>query len=143
MNKKIITGTFVFMLISVPILSLTATADQEPELEIGKISGHRRSLYFFGPSVVVEIKNAGDVDATDVTWSFRIKHPRFEKLDITGEYIIDNISAGESFKEIATLSWIGRFEITVTASVSGGNTVEKTVHGYSFGLGRFFRIFSE
>ena len=127
MSKKTI-GIFVCMLILIPVLSSTVTAE-EPVLEI-KI--RVRPSILSGALVIREIKNIGDADAVNVTYSRRIKHPIFKILDLTSNYTIDIIKAGETIKTVSMLSWIGRFEYTVTASISGGTPVTKIVKGFCF-----------
>ncbi len=129
MYRKII-GFFIFIILLIPVLSSTVIASQEPILEIGKI--HGRSTFLLGPIVIIEIKNTGDADAYNVTWSFGIKHPIFKILNFTGDFTIDIIKAGDTVIKTAGLSWIGRFEITVTACIPDGNLVSKTVKGFSF-----------
>lgn len=140
MYRKII-GIFICMLLLIPVLSSTVIASQEPILEIGKIRG--RSTFLRGAIVIIEIKNTGDADAYDVTWSLDIKHPIFKILNFTDDFnlTIDIIKAGNTVKKAAMLSWIGRFEITVTACVPGGNPVTKTVNGVS--IFSFILIFPE
>ena len=135
MRKKII-GLFVFMLFLIPILSSTVTATQEPILEINI---RARPSIFFGALVIREIKNIGDADAINVTICFRLKHPIFKILDFSHNKTINIIKAGETRRQDATVSWIGRFELTVTASIQDGASVTKTVKGFC--LGRFIFIF--
>jgi hypothetical protein len=128
MNKKIV-GFLMCMLLLIPVLSSTVIANQEPKIEIGKIRG--RSRFIFGGILIIEIKNIGDADAQNVTYSIRTKHPIFKILDLTLEDTIDMIKAGDTKELTPMLSWIGRFKITVTACVPGGDPVTKTVNGFS------------
>jgi hypothetical protein len=133
-------GIFVIMLLLVPILSSTVTAGEEPLLEILKIRG--RSTIIWGAVVIIKIKNTGDSDAHDVTWSFEIKHPLFKMLKINSSIAnstIDIIKAGRTAIKTIGLSWIGRFEFTVTACEYGGESTSKTVKGFS--LFNFIIIF--
>lgn len=128
MNKKIV-GFLMCMLLLIPVLSSTVMANQEPKIEIGKIRG--RSTLISGAILIIEIKNIGDADAQNVTYSTRIKHPVFKILDFTIEDTIDMIYAGDTKELTSMLSWIGRLKITVTACVPGGDPVTKTVNGFS------------
>lgn len=134
MKKKLV-GIFVFMLLLFPILSSTVTASQEPVLEIGKIRAlpYPFLRLFRGSIIVIVIKNIGDADALNVTWSFDVKHPIFEILNLTGgfNFTIDIIKAGCTKIRTVGLDWIGRFEITVKAYLPDGNVVSKTVNGFS------------
>ena len=118
-----------------PILSSTVTASQEPVLEIGKIRALPWGFFriFRSSIIVIKIKNTGDADALNVTWSFDIKHPIFEMLNLTGgfNFTIDKIKAGCMKIRTIGLDWIGRFEITVKAWLPDGNQVSKTVNGFS------------
>ncbi len=134
MSKKIV-GFFICMLLLFPILSSTVTASQEPVLEIGKISALPFPFLRLirGSVIVIIIKNNGDADAINVTWSFDIKHPIFEILNLTGGFnlTIDKIKAGCTKIKTIGLDWIGRFEITVKAWLPDGDKVSKTVKGFS------------
>jgi len=134
MSKKIL-GFFICMLLLFHILSSTVTASQEPVLEIGKIRAlpHPFLGFFRGSIIVIILKNTGDADALNVTWSFDIKHPIFEFLNLTGgfNFTIDKIKAGCMKIKTVGLDWIGRFEITVKAWLPDGNRVSKTVKGFS------------
>jgi len=125
-------GLFVIMLLLVPILSSTVTAGQEPTLEIVKIRG--RSTIILGAVIFIKIKNTGDTDAYDVKWSFEIKHPVFKILDLNTSSMnstINKIKAGRTAIKSIGLSWIGRFDMTVTVCVPEGEPVSKTVKGFS------------
>ena len=137
MQKKKIIGIFVCMLILIPVLSSTVTAE-EPVLEINI---RARSTIFFGAIIIEEIKNIGDADAINVNYSWRLKHPLFKIVDMTDNDTINIIETGETFKQTIGLSWIGRFEYTVTASIRGGATFTKKVKGFCFG--RFIFLFPD
>ena len=127
--KRKIFRIFIFVMILLPVLSSIVIAGKGPALEIVDIYG--RTKIFRGATVVIEIKNNGDEDAYNVTWSLCIKHPIFKKLNIsTDDIAIDLIKARDTAKETAGLSWIGRFELTIKAYVPGGNSVSKTVRGF-------------
>ncbi len=130
MNRKVF-GIFVIMMLLIPVLSSIIAANQEPVLEIGKIRS--RSRFLRGAVVIIVIKNIGDVDAKNVTWSFDIKHPIFKILNLTGgfNFTINKIKAGLFVIKTIGISWIGRFEITVKAWIPGENPVSKTVKGIS------------
>ena len=128
MQKKKIIGMFVCMLILIPVLSSTVTAE-EPVLEI-YIRG--RSSFIFGAVIIVEIKNIGDADAININFSTMLKHPIFKILDFTHNDTRDIIKAGETKYDILGLSWIGRFEFTVTLSIQDGASFTKTVKGFCF-----------
>ncbi len=127
MFKKII-GIFICILLLIPILSSTVIASQEPILEI-EIRG--RSTFLQGAILIIEITNAGDVDAYNVTCIDRTKHPIFKILDISFNNTFDVIKAGETIKITSLLSWIGRIEIIVTVNFLGGEPITKTVYGFS------------
>ena len=134
MIKKIV-GFLICMLLLFPILSSSVTASQEPVLEIGKIRAI--PLPFFrvlrSPIIIIKIKNTGDTDAQNVTWSFCIKHPLIEILNITTgfNFKINRIKAGYTKIKTIGLDWFGRFEITVKARIDDGDHVSKTVKGFS------------
>ncbi|MHA2390251.1 MAG: hypothetical protein ACXACW_16135 [Candidatus Hodarchaeales archaeon] len=127
MSKKII-GMFICMLILIPVLSSTVTAE-EPVLEINI---RARSTILFGATLIREIRNIGDADAVNVSVTTRLKHPIFKILDFTSNKTIDIIEAGKTIILTIGLSWIGRFEFTVTASIQDGASVTKTVRGFCF-----------
>jgi hypothetical protein len=137
MQKKKVIGMFVCMLILIPVLSSTVTAE-EPVLEIN-IDG--RSRIFGGALLIVRIKNIGDADAININFSTRLKHPIFKILDFTHNDTRDIIKAGETKMNILGLSWIGRFEYTVTASIQDGASFTKTVNGFAFR--RFIFLFPD
>ena len=128
MRKKII-GLFVFMLLLIPVLSSTVTANQEPILEINV---HGRSRILGSALLIVRIKNIGDADAININITTRLKHPIFKILDFTLNDTRDIIKAGETKMEILGLSWIGRFEFNVTLSIQNGASFTKTVKGFCF-----------
>jgi len=134
MKKKIV-GIFFCMLLLFPILSSPVIASQEPVLEIGKIRAVPLPFFrvFRSPIIVIRIKNTGDADAQNVTWSFGIKHPLIEMLNITTGFnlTINKIKAGYTKIRTIGLDWFGRFEITVKARLPNGNQVSKTVKGFS------------
>lgn len=134
MSKKIV-GFFICMLLLFPILSSTVTASQEPVLAIGKIRALPWGFFriFRSSIIIIKIKNTGDVDALNVTWSFDIKHPIFKMLNLTGgfNFTIDKIKAGCTKIRTIGLDWIGRFEITVKAWLPDGQRVSKTINGFS------------
>ncbi|KYK23721.1 hypothetical protein AYK21_02255 [Thermoplasmatales archaeon SG8-52-2] len=134
MIKKII-GFLICMLLLFPILSSSVTANQEPVLEIGKIRAIPLPFFrvFRCPIIVIRIKNIGNADAQNVTWSFGIKHPLIEILNITTGFnlTINKIKAGYTKIRTIGLDWIGRFEITVKARLPDGYQVSKTVKGFS------------
>ena len=141
MKKKII-GILLVILLTTPILSVTANPAEENELEIGKITDYSGIGSLIPLSVIfdIEIKNTGDVDITDGNWSFRVKHPVFEILNFTLEKPLPIIKAGE--EEIVSFQlvhWMGRFELTITANAPGTNMAKKTVQGIAFMC--FVRIF--
>ena len=132
MKQKII-GILFCMLVILPALSVTTTADDEPEIEIGKIKAINR--IFRMPTVLIVIKNEGTVNATDVNVSVNVKHRRFEKLDFTINETIESIPAdGRAFVTFS-LSWFGAIEMTVTA-----DTDTETVNGRVF-FGRILILF--
>ena len=137
MQKKKIIGIFVCMLILIPVLSSTVTAE-EPVLEINI---RARPTIFFGAIIIEEIKNIGDADAIDVNVTTRLKHPILKFLDFIDNDTVNIIKAGETERKFIGLSWIGRFEYTITASIQGGATVTKTVKGFCFG--RFIFLFPD
>ncbi|KYK29252.1 hypothetical protein AYK20_06075 [Thermoplasmatales archaeon SG8-52-1] len=126
--KKII-GIFICMLLMIPVLSTTVIANPEPIIEIGDIRG--RTTLFYGAILIFEIKNSGDADAKDVIWNFAIKHPIIKKFNLSHDFTIDLIKAGDIKKLTVGLSWWGRFELTITAYIPGGTPVSKTVNGFS------------
>ena len=96
------------------------------ELEIGEITGGMGK-------VCAEIKNVGDVDATDVTWSIGL-YGRIRP--IWGEWngTIPNLPVGES-EIVCTDDFIlglGRVTITVTADADNADKVEKTASAFVF-----------
>jgi len=135
-------GIFVIMLFFVPVLFSTVAAGQEPVLEIVKIRG--RSTIIWGAVIIIKIKNIGDSNAYDVKWSLNLKHPIFKILDINTSGMnstINVIKAGRTAIKTIGISWIGRFEMTVTACASGEEPTSKTVKGFS--IFSFILIFPE
>lgn len=126
MKKKII-GIFVCMLLVVPVLSVTVTADDEPELEI-EIRWDNKSLTAF-------IKNVGDGDAYDVNWSFDIEGGflGFVNYHIGG--IIDILPANSetSVENSLFLFGFGPIEITITIGASNVETMTDTFRGIIVG----------
>jgi len=130
------------MLLLIPGIFSTTVAGQEPVLDIVKIRS--RSTIIWGAVVIIKIKNTGESDAYDVKWSFEIKHPIFKILDLNTSCMnstIDNIKAGRTAIKTIGLSWIGRFDITITVCASQGEPVSKTVKGFS--LFNFIIIYPE
>jgi len=128
MQKKKVIGIFVCMLIFIPVLSSTVTAE-EPVLEINI---RARSTIIFGATLIREIRNIGDADAVNISVTTRLKHPIFKILDFGHNDTIDLIKVGKTKIQTSGISWIGRFEYTVTASIQDGATVTKTVKGFAF-----------
>lgn len=139
MNRKMF-GFFIFILLLTPVLSSTVVASQGPVLEIVKIRS--RPTIIWGAVVIIKIKNTGDSDAHDVKWIVNLKHPIFKILDFNTSGMnstINVIKAGRTAIKTIGISWIGRFEMTVTACASGGKPTSKTVKGFS--IFRFILIF--
>ncbi len=82
MKRKII-GTLVCMLVLLPVLSITATAEGEPDIQIGRIRAINRLLFRKMPTVLIGIINEGEANASDVIVSINVKHRLFRILDFT------------------------------------------------------------
>jgi len=94
------------------------------ELEVGEITGGIGKVY-------AEIKNVGDVNATDVNWSISV-YGYIRPIWGEWEGTIPNLLAGET--EIVStdglILGLGRVRIEVTASAQGADMVEKEVNGF-------------
>jgi len=125
--KKRLLEILVCMLLVVPVLSITAIANDGPQLEL-EITFERRSLK-------VVIRDVGDGDAYDVNWSFDIEGGflGFVNYHIGG--IIDILPpANETSVETSLfLFGFGLIEITVTIGASNAETVTETVTGLIIG----------
>ena len=133
MKKKVI-GILLCLLVIVPVLSVTAGAEQGPELEIGEIRGG--ILYN-----TVEIKNVGDADASDVKCWVNQSGGLFG-LSMNNCLRGFQLASGHSEIVDHPVGFaFGTITITVTAFIPGENLVSKTVNAFVIGI--FVIILSE
>jgi hypothetical protein len=137
MKKKIV-ATLACTLILIPIFSITSSANLGPELDVNITA---RTTLLFGALLITEIENVGDIDVHNVVVTTTLKHPLIKKFNFPIEETIGKISQGETYKVSWQLSWIGRFEFTLSASLPEGYSTTKTVRG--FVLGRFIILFPQ
>jgi len=92
----------------------------EDELKIGKISGGLLSIK-------AEIKNIGESDFTDVSWTISVRGGIFDMIDQYWEGTISLLPGGD--KKIARafpVLGLGKVEIEVTVTMPGLNVIKKT-----------------
>lgn len=118
MSKKIIC-IFLCILFIFPILPATATGN--PEIELGGVSGGLFTLH-------IEIKNTGDVDATDLNWNLTIDGGLLAPSSRKTSDSDILLKSGDSIIVVSKLiSGIGKIQILIRANASGANEVVKKV----------------
>jgi len=117
------------MLVSLPLLSVTTTANLGPELKVGEINGGLLELD-------IQILNTGDVPINNVEWNVSVNGGILNKINARGNSIVSRIEAnnnewdrypatGNGYK----LFGIGLITITVTAKAEGVDEATKTIKG--------------
>ena len=96
-----------------------------PVLEISSISG--------GVGITTEVKNVGDVNASDVNVTISVTGGLFGRLDVSMTNGIDMLPPLVSLQSKAKLFRIGNIEIGVTAQASNANQVTKHATGFLLG----------
>ena len=129
-----IIGAIVCLLVITSTLPTTATANEQPNINIGQIIAINSLRLLRAPRVVIEIENNGNTSAYDVNVNINVRNRRFQRLNLTTEENIETIPAGGQAFISFSLSWLGQIQITVTA----GNDTE-VVNGRVF-FGKILRL---
>jgi len=99
----------------------------EDELKIAKISGGFLN-------VKAEIKNAGESDFTNVSWSISVAGGMLGMVNRTASDTIQTLEAGSSrIVRALPVFGIGKIHVTVTATMPGLNVIKKTKDGFALG----------
>jgi len=105
----------------------TEEEEQEPQLEIGEITG--------GLGITVEILNIGDVDVENVEWTITIENGFIllfpKEGSVTG--LIGSLPLQETEIIGTNVFGLGKFDITVVAEADGVSPVSKTVNAFIIG----------
>lgn len=111
----------------------SADLEEPPRLIIDNIQGRLNKIS-------ADIKNTGDQDATDVTWSISVKGGVFKRIDLRTTGSIDLLSPQSGMTIISDRIpfGFGRLDITVTLEASYGDPVMQAAKGFKF---LFFVLF--
>ena len=119
MKKKLI-GIFVCMLLFVPVLSVTATADDDhPDVWFSSIKS--------GRGITVKIKNFGDETYTNIEWGIWLKGECiFRGSETTGK--IETLNPGQEVTIRAKVFGFGRHIFRALSSIYRDNLDRLQTH---------------
>ena len=133
MKKKII-GIFVCtLLITIPVCTLSASADPESELRVG----------VFGASMLSGLRRVGGIIHTDgldtiqdVQYTFTVTGGSDDSIDITISDDIGNIEYNQAYM-ISTNEAQGYGPVTITITATSSNAGEATATAQGFQIGPY------
>lgn len=127
----------------IPVVSVTAVADSGPQLKIELIKAGWANRYapegsLQGSVIATVFRNIGDTDATDVNWNISMTGGIFNHIHIVAGGTVATLTPNNPQGiQIKGPSFVfGIVNMTVTVSVSNGDTVTKSINGF----GLFFFV---
>jgi hypothetical protein len=128
--KKTI-SIFIFIILLIPLISITSIADSGPELQVG----------VFGASVLTGLKqsgsfvyNSGDEDMYDVTFQFKVTGGFDNSINIVinnHQEIIPPYTV--LLFTLESVNGFGPIDLTVYAHSSNAGSAEETIKGFQLG----------
>ena len=131
MKRKIV-GIFVcILLVTIPVITLSVSADPEPELKVGVFGG---SLLTGLRQVGGVIFNNGDDVAYDIHYTFAITGGLDDSINIVIPGQKEELESNEAIVQLTNRAYgFGSVKITLTATSSNAGEATETIKGFQMG----------